>query len=257
MPTWPLIVESVMDSTKLNQFFDLFQEGLRTGVDGGRNTFHLQHLLQADRRDIVEATCRLFADSQGDEIARQLVGGGDYAMLLSACVYRAHEPHRRDTHLGLHFDANVFGQDALVFNFWIPFDRVGERAPGLTLVKSDVDVAPLVDAWRRSRLETADDGVTRPKIRFSVEEVAAALGCPADDMLFTPILGPGDALIFHQFVIHATQLVEQDEEPRRSFEIRICAADKIPHACAERAEALMIARRTANGGRELKFKQLA
>lgn len=254
MLTWPLTVESVMDRADLDRFHALFLEGLGTGVDGGRKTYHLQHLLQAGRRDLVEAVCRRFADSRGDAIARQLVGGGDYAMLLGACVYREHEPARRDTHLGLHFDANVFGQDALVFNFWIPFDRVGEQAPGLTLVKSDVDVTPLVEAWRASRLEAADDGVTRPKIRFSEEEVAAATGRPVEELLFTPTLNPGDALIFHQFVIHATQLVERNEQPRRSFEIRVCAAGTVPHAYRERGEALMIAR-DVGAGRDLEFKE--
>lgn len=257
MLTWPLIVDSVMNRSELDRFLDLFQQGIRAGVDEGRKTYHFQNLLQAGHREIVEAVCRLFADSRGDEIARQLVGDGDYAMLLGSCVYRAHDPRRRDTHLGLHFDANVVGQDAMVFNFWIPFDRVGERAPGLSLVKSDIDVTPLVNAWRRSRLEPAEDGEMRPKIRFSLEEVATALGRTTQDVLFTPKLAPGDAAIFHQFVIHGTQLIERDEEPRRSFEIRVCAADKIPHACREKAEALMIVRRTTAGGRELEFKPLA
>ncbi|WP_420562034.1 hypothetical protein [Thalassobaculum sp.] len=256
MSTWPLIAKNLVDQPTLDRLAAIFEEGIEAGVDGGRKTYHFKQLIAAGRKDIADRAVSAFAPGPADGMARQIFGG-DYVFLLAACVYRCHEPYRRDTHLGLHFDANVFGQDALVVNFWIPFDTVGERAPGLTYIRSDIDVAPLVEQWRRSRLEPQAENGSGPKIRFSPDEVAATLGVPLDDVLFTPKLGPGDASIFHQFVIHGTQLIEVDEQPRRSFEMRVCAANKIPHAYIERGDPIVIARRTASGTQELEFRERA
>lgn len=256
MSTWPLIAKNLVDQPTLDRLAAIFEEGMEAGVDGGRKTYHFKQLVAAERRDIAERAIQTFAPGQADAVARQIFGG-DYVFLLAACVYRCHEPYRRDTHLGLHFDANVFGQDALVVNFWIPFDAVGEAAPGLTYIRSDIDVTPLVEQWRRSRLEPQGENGLVPKIRFSREEVASALGMPVDEVLFTPKLGPGDASVFHQFVIHGTQLVEVDEQPRRSFEMRICAVDKIPHAYIERGDPIVIARRLASGAQELEYRDRA
>jgi hypothetical protein len=249
---WPLIVPKLIDPAVLSRLLPIFQEGIDQGVDAGRKTYHFRQLIECGRFDIADRAVRAVVPSGLDSVARQIFGDA-YAFLLAACVYRSHEPGRRDTHLGLHFDANVFGQDALVVNFWIPFDAVGERAPGLTFIRSDIDLAPLVDEWRRSRLEPDGAAGIVPKIRFSAQEVAAALGHPADDVLFTPRLEPGDAAVFHQFVLHATQLVERDELPRRSFEMRICAVDRIPHAYVERGDPLMVVRRDAAGQQHIDY----
>ena len=256
MSTWPIIAKNLVDQPTLDRLSAIFEEGMEAGVDGGRKTYHFKQLIAAGRLDIAERAVQAFCQGQADAVARQ-VFGGDYVFLLAACVYRCHEPYRRDTHLGLHFDANVFGQDALVVNFWVPFDTVGDRAPGLTYIKSDIDVSPLVEQWRRSRLEPQGENGAGPKIRFSLEEVETALGRPADDILFTPKLEPGDASIFHQFVIHATQLVDVDEQPRRSFEMRICAANKIPHAYLEKGDPIVISRRAASGAPELEYRARA
>ena len=246
MQTWPLVIEGLIPKTQLDDLAAVFDEGIRAGLDDGRKTYHLHKLLELGRGDIVSAAVSAFTRNTPHQLARKLVGG-DYALLLSSCIYRSHEPGRRDTHLGLHFDANVLGSDSLVVNFWMPFDPIGDGVPGLTFINSAEDVSALVEVWRRSRQEPDADGSISPKIRFSAEDVAEALGKSADQLLFTPKIRPGGAAIFHQFVIHGTELVEQDEKPRRNFEMRFSAADKIPAVCKERDDPVILVREETGG----------
>jgi hypothetical protein len=104
-----------------------------------------------------------------------------------------------------HVDADaaaIVGFAEECFNIWLPLDEVGRDLPSL-------DVVPRSHkAMRKIPLLTGSE-------RYRDDAFVSAIGRP-----YTPILRPGNALVFDQYTLHRTQQIGSAQSVRTACEFR-------------------------------------
>ena len=140
---------------------------------------------------------------------------------------RRFDPTRRPVPAQWHFDANIFGLDTPMVNFWTPLVDVGETAPGLTLMNAPRRPEAL---WTRmidiaAERDGAFDRENRRKTLFSDAEVAAAVAATPDAELVTPRVKAGGSIAFDHQYLHGTQVLTPEMGMRDSLEIRLLPLD--------------------------------
>lgn len=107
-----------------------------------------------------------------------------------------------------HIDADAAGTASLChacFNVWLPLEEVGTGAPSLQFIPG---------SHREMRRHPLLRGATWP---YRTEEwVVRHFDAP----IWTPMLQPGDAIIFDQYVLHRTQKSPVNKAARTSCEFR-------------------------------------
>jgi hypothetical protein len=125
-------------------------------------------------------------------------------LIPALCLFRNHDGKR--THIAWHADADAAGgaEHDPCFNVWVPLVPVGKDRPSLQFVLGSHRVMrglPLRDPQASSLTE---------------EWVKDNL--PGD--AWTPIMEPGDVVIFDHYTVHRTQPMTHTE-PRYSAEFRV------------------------------------
>lgn len=232
---WPLIERNRLSAADIEvlraQFAAAFDVGIEKDTAG--NAVSFGHMIRQDRCDIAGTAISTVLASPAGETARALLGD-DLAFLVDNCSFRFHETDNTRSHLGFHLDADFVGVRSLALNLWVPLTSVGETAPGLTFLTPEIDARPLLDRWWDFVASKPNPSSAPLRIRFDPENIRNAVSGPEDSHLLSPVLDPGDALVFHQFVMHATQKMDGPHPTRRSMEFRVCAADAIPTFYANR-----------------------
>lgn len=187
----------------------------------GRQALNFEAMFRSKReapaRELIAAFNR-FADKP----ARDRFPNG-YCFLLRNCGVRRSNPANPGSRLALHFDANFLGDgdDARVFNFWVPLVDVGETAPGLTLLDPEVDQSPVQADWRRH----AQQPFVPVDVYYTADDIERILGREAP--MVSPATPAGSVVPFDQMTLHATQVMETGIE-RTSIEFRICDPERVP-----------------------------
>lgn len=131
---------------------------------------------------------------------RRRVGIG-WQLYLERCYFRRH--YGAGKSVPWHIDADAAALDrGNCINVWLPIERVGDRLPSLELVRGSHHAMRFVPQLR------GDD-------RSRDISFVRAFG-PSS----APILDPGDAIVFDQFLLHRTQCVEHDDFERSACEFR-------------------------------------
>jgi len=226
---WPLIEKGLLGAAALETLEACFDQAFAVGLerDGLHNSISFGHVARRDRRPVIDRAITAMLASPAGERLRWLLGD-DLAFLVDNCSLRFHESGNDESRLRFHFDADFIGTTHLAVNVWVPLDPVGETSPGLTFLDPEVDGRPLVQIWQ-SKMRLAEDP-SRPMhmVRFRDDFIDSALSAVSGKTLLTPVLAPGDAVLFNQFVLHSTQKMAGPHARRRSYEFRVAAAGAIP-----------------------------
>ena len=132
------------------------------------------------------------------------------ALLPQRSVVRRVEPDDTDAHVPWHCDANFVGYGGTVHTLWIPLVDIDDATPGLEFAEHNLTREQVASKWRqvgadeRQRIALDDDGLHRLIGSYKV---------------IAPRLTVGQALLFHQFEIHRTQVMA-DHPTRISIDIR-------------------------------------
>lgn len=189
------------------------------------NSWPFAHVLQ-ERPAIGQRLMAVFCASSCDDWARGFFPDG-YVFMIRYCAFRYHEPSNTKSHLPLHVDANFIGPDRRVMNFWVPVTDVTAETPGLRFLRPDIDPEPVQRRWAAQYTAARRANPDRvPSLTFSAEDLAKTFGRPIDECFVVPRMQAGDALAFHQFIVHGTEA--NFGGTRRSFEFRVCGANAVP-----------------------------
>jgi hypothetical protein len=227
---WPLVERGLADAPTLETLDACFREAFEVGqeFEGLHNSVSLGHAIREGRREIADRAIAAVLAAPAGERLRWILGN-DLVFLINNCSLRYHEPENDESRLRYHFDADFIGSQHLAINLWVPLDPVGETSPGLTFLNPDADGRLLIQAWHQRISETADPSRPQIKIRFREDFILSAIEGQVDQPFVTPVLARGDALLFNQFVLHATQEMAPPHAKRRSIEFRVAAAGAIPN----------------------------
>lgn len=235
--TWPIVLHGNLNATALGQLNACFDRAFEVASVRGRqaNSVNFFELYKANRGPMVEATLQPFLDSPAALVLAEKLGP-NLALLLDYCTFRYHEPGREESRLEYHFDANFLGGQHMALNAWVTLTEAGRDAPGLTFLKPDIDQAPMLARWKQTvdALRRNQTGPAAVDVAFSEEDVNGVCGRPDGTHLDTPLMAAGDCLIFHQFVLHATQPMSGAHEVRRSIEFRVADPARLPRLFAAR-----------------------
>ncbi len=232
---WPLVERSLFEAETISVLSGCFDAAFAGGLEkeGGHNSVSFGHVVRTGNRAVTDrAISSVLADGGGPRLRWLL--GDRLAFLVDNCSLRYQEQANAESRLGFHFDADFIGMAQFSVNLWVPLDPVGESAPGLTFLNPQVDGTPLLNDWRNMVKSSADP--RRPLIRgrFTADYVTRIAHAQGRQPFLTPVLQPGDPLMFNQFVLHATQVMEGAHALRRSLEFRVAAAGAIPSFYAAR-----------------------
>jgi hypothetical protein len=227
--SWPLVERAVFAPAVIDTLGACFSAAFEVGLEkeGLHNAVSFAHLIRKGRRDLTDAAIRAVLTGGGGDKLRWLLGD-DLVFLVDNCSHRYHESGNAESRLGLHFDADFIGIRHLAVNLWVPLDPVGETAPGLTFLDPRVDTRTFIEEWRELIQRMPDPRRPLVRGRFDPDYVLRVAGEQVPEPMVTPVLAPGDALLFNQFIMHATQLMDGPHDLRRSFEFRVSSAGKIP-----------------------------
>lgn len=237
---WPLVERELLGARTVAVLRDCFDRAFRDAPDtpADRHALSFGELIRARGRALTDTAIRSVLEDGGGEKLRWLLGD-DLAFLVENCSMRFHEPGNTDSYLGFHLDAGFTGLSHLMINLWVPLDRVGETCQSLTFLNPQADARPLIPKWREA-FESAEDHF-RPRVRpqYSLDELLAlARDQGLEQPFFTPILNPGDAMLFNQFTVHATQPLRNPTATRQSYEFRVAAHGRIPSFYSNRQRPL-------------------
>ncbi|MDF1791567.1 MAG: hypothetical protein P1U88_06625 [Thalassobaculaceae bacterium] len=137
------------------------------------------------------------------------------ALWLNFTTLRHHQVGRIETYVSWHFDFNFFKQDHHGLIAWVPFDPVGETAPGLEfcLPQRPIPAENFAAVFK--------NGV--PPATFDEATLEQFFG-PGNQRRFSPKFGPGDVALFDGFTLHRTQPMDHASTNRLAIEFRMTSA---------------------------------
>jgi hypothetical protein len=193
--------------------------------------------------ETLRALIEVFVRSPMHAMATAILGA-DYVFMPTYCAVRHQVVDRQDQTLDFHVDAIFLGFDERVLNFWVSLDDAGTEAPCLTFL-NDPDRGDRI--WRRF----VDDQIDPTTRITEANNFAATMRDDGQvdqtDSFFTPRIKAGDALLFDNSTVHATQDMNACTRDRVSIEFRVCARDRVPAKYRERVGLLAIASDTPQG----------
>lgn len=162
----------------------------------------------------------LMGDSVSRKFVESLLGGVWYP---GASNLRRVSPNL-DIHgkhyqkpIHMHCDAPYLSKHTYSLNFWLPTVAVPSDAPGLQLSPGTIDEMRRGYKHSWSTLEFDRD---------EAENIQAFYTQGKDQgKRFVPHLKPGDAVVFHNWVMHGSWATSNMKVPRISYEIRFNAPD--------------------------------
>lgn len=169
-------------------------------------------------------------------IAAEMLGQ-DYVFMVTHWSIRHQSVDQSDQALDLHVDGSFLGSDHQALNFWVTLDDVGREAPGLTFL-NDPDMADHI--WKRFRdQQKAKSGqMIDPNILSG--HLHRDLGAQLEESLVTPRIKGGEALLFDNSTLHATQDMSASTRDRVSIEFRVCGRSRIPASYRDRQRPIAV-----------------
>lgn len=188
-------------------------------------------LAQAGRRvpkctQTLQLLILAFRTSAMHAIAVELLGD-DYVFMVHHCSVRHQRVEQGGQALGFHVDGTFLGSDHQALNFWVPLDDVGGEAPGLTFLNN-----PAVSerVWEQFQAQQKARSAEQIDPNTMSRHLQRDLGAKLHGALFTPRIRGGDALLFDNSTLHATQDMTGCSRDRVSIEFRVCGRTRIPEA---------------------------
>jgi ectoine hydroxylase-related dioxygenase (phytanoyl-CoA dioxygenase family) len=127
--------------------------------------------------------------------------GDEWQFYADRSYFRRHIGVAKKVPWHIDADGAAIGRQQCI-NVWLPLDPVGRDLPSL-------DVVPHSHATMRSIPMLTGEH------RYREDAFVARIGSA-----YTPVLNPGDALVFDQFTLHRTQCVGTPETIRTACEFR-------------------------------------
>jgi hypothetical protein len=152
----------------------------------------------------------MFCNSRIPALYTNLLGE-NINILSGISLPRRQTPGIGNPPVPFHQDAGFMGNPGLVINSWIPLNQAGFKAPGLQLVLSpqtNLLIPPGYLGKNASTYEELDLSENFITQKFS------------PNLLWAPILEPGDVLFFSHLTIHRTFITSEMNSTRISLEIR-------------------------------------
>ncbi|MBT9548876.1 MAG: hypothetical protein IV090_26025 [Candidatus Sericytochromatia bacterium] len=155
----------------------------------------------------------------------------DPVLLYQNSLFRRQQPQSVSAPpLPWHQDAAFLGKVSPVWNVWCPLVNCGEQAPGLEILLLNPTEVLTPPGLPEGHVLKAGDAYEL----YAFPPEWLQLQCPEAQAWF-PSLQVGDALIFHERILHRTGLRPSMNLPRLSLELRVSSA-----AAAQGCDSLLV-----------------
>lgn len=205
-----IYLEKFYESHSSNE--DLTKFGLANLVRGARNE---------DDKILMNELIKFFWKSDFPKFYKDRYGE-EPLFLAEFCTFRRQLPVPDNEYVPWHLDANFYGFDVPTLTFWVPLVDVGVDAPGLEFCtpRNRLPLERIVSKW--SALSRAEKplSITDEQIVWLME--TEEVDCN------TIQIGPGDAAVFDQYVLHRTERNEKASAARIAVEFRVASASRPP-----------------------------
>ncbi len=156
----------------------------------------------------------MFCNSRIPSLYKGLLGK-KIKLLTGNSLPRRQHPHKYNPPVPFHQDASFLGNPGLIINSWIPLNEAGLDAPGIEVV-----LRPENKIYNESKFKSKPP-TTYEEIDVSSNTYFSEI---KPNLLWSPIMNPGDVLFFSHLTIHRTHQTESMKLPRISLEIRCIGA---------------------------------
>ncbi len=156
----------------------------------------------------------MFCNSRIPSLYKELLGERIMILTRNSLPRRQH-PHKYNPPTPFHQDASFLGDPGLIINSWIPLNEAGSDAPGIQVV-----LRPENKIHNESNFKVKTP-TTYEEIDISRNTYFSEI---TPNLLWAPIMTPGDVLFFSHLTIHRTYLTDSMKLPRISLEIRCISA---------------------------------
>lgn len=140
--------------------------------------------------------------------------GPDFYLSLGFATFRSQPPDTHPSHLPMHQDAVIYGEDVTVLNMWLPLMDCGKNAPGLSFVRSH-------PGRRVFDYDKLVSGVRLGGVDFE-RKAPGGPSAIVDDLIFNQ----GDFVLFDHHALHRTHVTPTMTQERVAIELRVY--DRIP-----------------------------
>ncbi|ABM78775.1 phytanoyl-CoA dioxygenase family protein [Prochlorococcus marinus] len=152
----------------------------------------------------------MFCNSKIPSLYKELLGTRIKILTGNSQPRRQH-PAKHNPPVPFHQDASFIGNPGLVINSWIPLNEAGLNAPGIQIVLRPESVIYNQSKFRIKKPTTYEE------IDISHDSAFSEI---TPDLLWAPIIAPGDVLFFSHLTIHRTYQTDKMKLQRISLEIR-------------------------------------
>ena len=218
-----IVVRNLLDISLIDEIrlkaenaYALADELSLTGKDLGKEFKDFGHLSAkfAETENGQPQILELFCNSRIPPLYRELLGP-EIKILVDNSLPRRQHPRRHNPPVPFHQDASFLGDPGLIINSWIPLNEAGLNAPGIEiLLRPETKVHKQAEFKSKPPTTYEEIDVTRSAF-FSETE---------PDLLWAPVMSPGDVLFFSHLTVHRTYQTDAMKLPRISLEIRCMGA---------------------------------
>lgn len=209
---------SLIDDIRLKaeNAYALADKSSSTGKDLGKQFRDFGHLSAtfAQTENGKPQILDLFSNSRIPPLYRSLLGER-IKILVGNSLPRRQHPRRHNPPVPFHQDASFLGDPGLIINSWIPLNEAGLNAPGIEILLRPETKVHNQSKFKAKPPATYEDiDVTRSAFFSEIKP----------DLLWAPVMSPGDVLFFSHLTIHRTYQTDAMKLPRISLEIRCMSA---------------------------------
>ena len=209
-----LLEKNIIDQIRIKaeNAYNKADELSSTGKDLGKQFKDFGHLeaafagIENGKSQIYD----MFCNSRIPSLYKGLLGE-KITILSGNSLPRRQHPNKYNPPVPFHQDASFLGNPGLIINSWIPLNEAGLDAPGLEVV-----LRPEIKIYNESKFKSKTP-TTYEEIDISDNTYFSEI---TPDLLWSPIIKPGDVLFFSHLTINRTYQTESMELPRISLEIR-------------------------------------
>jgi hypothetical protein len=202
-------------SAQSQDFIARMNEGVMFGNQLWQDDFNLG---LTGFRDFLSQICIEVSKSSAARVVRSYLGEDRLFFISPSCQLRKLDPDKSgDQYIGFHQDMGFMRAPFKIVNMWTPLQEVGRNCPSLELVKTRLNSILSDEEKYALRFEPGNYGCKDEIIESEFQS-----------KIWSPILCPGDQIVFDLMTLHRTAVKKCTfEVPRLSIELRLCAASQV------------------------------